>query len=184
VPAPSTDARILDAALAAIAGGGLAGLGLEQVAGRAGVSRQTVYRRFGSRDGLVRAVVAREEQRLLDAVLAAAAGHDDLERALAAAIAALLRGAVEHPLLQRLLAEEPAALLPLLASRDAGVLDTARGAVAAVLRGRGVHPSRAAVAADVLARVLLSSAIDPPAGAPEAVAADLASFVVRGLGAG
>ena len=62
----STEQGILDATLDVVSRVGLARLALDDVARQAGVSRQTVYRYFGSRDGLVRAVILREEQILFD----------------------------------------------------------------------------------------------------------------------
>jgi AcrR family transcriptional regulator len=182
--AARTDQVILDATLSVLADVGLARLSLEEVASRAGVSRQTLYRWFGSREGLVTATVRREEERLLGLVLAETAPHPDLEGALRAALEAVLRWTGGHPLLGPLLASEPEGLLPLLASGDAEVLPSARAAVRGVLGDRLPAGADAAAAADLLSRLMLSYAIDPPTADPAAVAADLAALLVRGLGAG
>ncbi|WP_370327453.1 TetR/AcrR family transcriptional regulator [Euzebya sp.] len=181
--AGDTGTQILDATLEVLADVGLARLGLEDVAVRAGVSRQTVYRWFGNRRGLVAATVLREEQRLLAEVTATAAAHDGLTEALTAALTALLTWTREHPLLGRLLAEEADLLLPPLASGDATVLAVGRAAIIEVLADRlggGADPT---TAADVLARVMLSYAIDPPTDPPEVVAAAIAHLLVHGIGA-
>jgi AcrR family transcriptional regulator len=52
-----TAAAILDAARTLVAAGPAAGVSVGAVARRAGVSRITVYNRFGSRAGLLRAIV-------------------------------------------------------------------------------------------------------------------------------
>jgi AcrR family transcriptional regulator len=57
-----TRTRILDAANALLLERGYHGVGLASVASVAGVSRQTVYDQFGSKPGLLRAMVARSEE--------------------------------------------------------------------------------------------------------------------------
>ena len=57
-----TRERILDAARTLFAEAGFHGVGLEEVARRADVSRKTVYYQFGSKRGLLEAVVADVEQ--------------------------------------------------------------------------------------------------------------------------
>src|SRR5688572_28914213 len=96
-PAPTAD-RILDAAFATMAAHGLHRLSLEDVAREAGLSRQTVYRYFGSKDALVTAVILREEEGFLDRMAEAIESHADLRPAMEAAIVAGLRAAREHPL--------------------------------------------------------------------------------------
>ena len=51
-----TRRRILDAARRSLAGGKSADLGLDAIAGAAGVSRVTIYNQFGSRSGLLEAL--------------------------------------------------------------------------------------------------------------------------------
>jgi AcrR family transcriptional regulator len=57
-----TRARILDAANKLLLEGGYHGVGLEMVARAAGVTRQTVYDQFGSKAGLLGAMIARSEE--------------------------------------------------------------------------------------------------------------------------
>ncbi len=72
VGAGRTAATILDAARRLFLRDGLDGVNLEQVGRAAGVSRQTVYNQFGSKDALFRAVIdrhwsaIREETKALD----------------------------------------------------------------------------------------------------------------------
>ena len=58
-----TRERILEAARSLFAAAGFHGAGLEEVARRADVSRKTVYYQFGSKRGLLEAVVADAERR-------------------------------------------------------------------------------------------------------------------------
>ncbi len=55
--------RILDAARSLFAEAGFHGVGVEEVARRADVARKTVYYQFGSKRGLLEAVLANVEQR-------------------------------------------------------------------------------------------------------------------------
>jgi AcrR family transcriptional regulator len=110
----ATSERILDAALACAAELGLTQLTLEEVATRAEVSRQTVYRHFGRREALISAVIVREESALLATVQAATQAASTLPEAVEIAVVELYRQARAHPLLDRLLRDEPGAILPYL----------------------------------------------------------------------
>ena len=68
--------RLLDGALRCVASIGLGRLTVEDVAEASAVSRQTVYRYFGSRDALIEAVILREEQVLLARLTAAVQRHE------------------------------------------------------------------------------------------------------------
>jgi len=57
-----TRTRILDAGNRLLLEGGYHGVGLEMVARAAGVTRQTVYDQFGSKSGLLGAMIARSEE--------------------------------------------------------------------------------------------------------------------------
>lgn len=177
--APSaTHAAILDATLDVLARVGIAKLALEEVAATAGVSRQTVYRHFGSRDGLLSAAIVREEEMLLGLVDAATAGVDDVEVAVRVGLAAALHGADDHPLLQRLLTSEPEALLPFLTLGSGPVLSIVGPAIATVVERRAPHlaPPELEFLGDALGRVVVSYAISPR-GDVEDTAARLAGMV-------
>lgn len=80
-----TRLRILDAANRLLLERGYHGVGLETVADAAGVSRQTVYDQFGSKTGLLSAMIARsEEQAGLPERLAKVREQSDGTRMLAA----------------------------------------------------------------------------------------------------
>jgi AcrR family transcriptional regulator len=190
-----TRTRILDAALAVIDRKGLARLSLEDVAAEAGVSRQTVYRHVGGRDGLITATILREEEAFLDS-LRTVVGQDraggpasTLRSTLAAAIRLALEEARRHPLLGRLLETEPAALLPFLIDGRGPVLSAARTVVVDLL-GTWVPDLRDRqldLVAEACTRLIVSYAISPPDDDLEALATGLARLIadgVRGGGAG
>ena len=162
---------------------GLGRLTVEDVSREAEVSRQTVYRYFGNRDGLVNAVILREEETLIARMVAAGEGHSDLRPALEAALREALLAAREHPLLDRLLASEPEALLPFLTTGRGPVLSAARPVVAEVLGAYVPHVGEAQLelVADVAARLLVSYAIDPPDADVDDTASGLADLIVNGV---
>jgi AcrR family transcriptional regulator len=180
--APTRD-RILEAAFSVVCQHGLGRLSLEDVAREAELSRQTVYRYFGSKQALIEAVVLREEEQFIQRILAATDEHADVRPALEAAITAALVAAREHPLLDRLLATEPEALLPLLMTGKGPVLPAARTALEALFARRLPHlsPGDAWRVADATTRLFISYAINPPEDSSEAVAAGLADLILNGL---
>ena len=183
MPTGATHDRILDAANAALVAHGLARLSLEDVAREAGMSRQTVYRYFASKDVLVTAAILREEQALLGLMAHAVAEHRELRPAMEAAIVAGLTAAREHPLLDRLLATEPEALLPFLTTGGGPVLSAARPVIQSLLEDRLPHVSTPILrrVADAATRLFISYAINPPDDDVEDVAAGLADLVLNGL---
>lgn len=160
----STRDSILDATLRVAGNVGLARLSMEDVATDAGVSRQTIYRYFESRQVLIEQAILREEAVFIESMMAAAAAHDDLERALAASVETSLKLADEHPLLQRLLAEDPETLLPFLIGGRGPVISAAEPVVRELLTRRrpGVPEQRARLAAEVATRLLLSFLVARP----------------------
>jgi AcrR family transcriptional regulator len=185
VSAADTHDRILEAALTVMTRHGLARLALEDVAREARVSRQTVYRYVGSRDGLIAETILREEQAFLDRMRAAAAGCADLGGALEASICSALTSAREHPLLDRLLASEPEVLLPFLTDGSGPVLSAARTAVAELFARYlpQLDADARAVAADAATRLIVSYAISPSATPTAELAAHLAALLEAGVAA-
>jgi AcrR family transcriptional regulator len=182
VTGPARD-RLLDAAVEAAAIHGLAKLSVGDVAKHAGLSRQTLYKHFPSKDVLIAEAVLRETETMVAAITAAAEPFEAPEEALEAAILTTLRLTREHPLLDRLVRTEPEALLPLLITDDGPVIAAVRRVVEAVIGER--LPELSDVdrrrAADLLGRVLISYAITPPDDPPEVVAAFLARLTVEGV---
>ncbi|MFB9393683.1 TetR/AcrR family transcriptional regulator [Streptomyces coeruleoprunus] len=102
---PTAREALLDAALAALADLPWSAVRMVDVAAAAGLSRQTLYNEFGSKDGLARALVRREADACLAAVeRAAAAGPPgDAAERLAALADWLVARATARPLLRALL---------------------------------------------------------------------------------
>lgn len=178
-----TRTRILDAALELIGRQGVARTSLEDVAAGAGVSRQTVYRHAGSRDGLLTLLVLREEERLLGRLREVVAGQHELRAALEAAIGVALRFARDHPLFGRLAQTEPAALLPILLDGQGPVLTAARAVVADLLQTWTPHlePTQRQRAAEACTRLIVSYAVSPSGDDLDVICRDLAGLVAEGV---
>lgn len=181
--ATTTRARILDATLDLVSEEGLARVALESVGRRAGVSRQTVYRHFGNRQGLIERMILREQQRLMQRMDEAASLHHDLGPALEAAIAAGLEAIRAHPLLDRIVETEPGELLPFLATGRGPVQPAARAVLTDQLHQLApeLDAELAAFLADTLTRVLVSYALNPPSEPPAVVAKRLVPLVLHGV---
>jgi AcrR family transcriptional regulator len=177
-----TRARIMDAAFRAVAAFGLSRFTMEDVAREAGLSRQSVYRYYDSKDALVTQLVFREEEAFLNGARAAYAHHDDLEAAIEDSVLFCLQLARRHPLLDRLLASEPELLLPYLTTRGGGVLQNARSVMEELASAwPGVDGSLVHRAADLAARAILSYALTPPDDPPEVVAREIARILSKAL---
>jgi AcrR family transcriptional regulator len=182
LPATDTRARILDGAYRAVSTFGLARLTVDDAARFAGVSRQTVYRYFDSKDRLIAALVLREEEAFLEGVRAANERHPDLEDAMAEAVLFCLRTARAPPLLDRLLASEPETLLPYLTTRGAGLIARARAVIEEMAAARsGVRSELLHRTADVAVRAMISYALTPTDDDPEDVARELARIMASAL---
>jgi AcrR family transcriptional regulator len=165
-----TDDRIMDATLAELAVSGLGALVVEDVARRARVTRMTVYRRFGDRQRLIEATLARESTRLLEAVAAAddpaAAPVDRIVRTLTTSLTVARR----HPLVAHWLATDPGELLDAVLANDGAVLRAGAAYVAATIRGasgmsragRGAKAPEVARTAELLVRLYAGLVLMPP----------------------
>lgn len=151
-PPSDADDRILDAALAEFAAYGTARATMEDVGRRAGVSRITVFRRFGSKDALVERLLRRELERFLAAVERRFdAVHDPAERIVEAFVACVRAGA-EHPLVARMARVEAGVAFERLFRGDPAPVDLGRAFVARHLRA-DLPRKRADAVADVLVRL-------------------------------
>jgi AcrR family transcriptional regulator len=160
-----TSEKILDAALAQFEEFGLRRTTMEDVAGRAGVSRVTIYRRFPSKDGLIEAVLLREALGFFAELDAAVEPYEATDDRLVEGFAFTLDFLRDHALLQRLLRSEPDALLPHLTIEGGPIIAAARTFLAErlgqeVLEGR-LPPLDVEVAGELLSRVVLSFILTP-----------------------
>lgn len=118
----ATAVRILDATLTEVAAHGVDGLTTERVARRARVSRVTVYRRFGDRQGLVNAMTMREGRRLADGIAAAMAGTRSPGEQFVEGFVTAIRIARGHPVISRTALLEPGELIAAGLADDAALL--------------------------------------------------------------
>jgi AcrR family transcriptional regulator len=182
MPALETPNRILEAAFDRVMSVGVARTTVEDVARAAGVTRQTVYRYFPTKDNLVQMLMAHEAERLMEGVRGPLESTPNLEDALARSILFCLRFAREHPLLERVLATDTDMLLPYLTTRADPVIERARSMLIDVLKRRdGVRADLVYACADTAVRTVLSFALTPPSDPPEVVGRDLARVIARAL---
>ena len=182
--------RLLDAGAELLRARSWAQVTMAEIAAAAGVSRQTLYNEFGTRDEFGQALLIREGSRLLDAVEETIAAHaDDPLAALTAGLECFLTTATTDPFVRLLLGDDgTGGLLPLVTTQSRPVLDWASERVAATIRSQ--WPQAAAVDLDVLADTLVRLAIshvtaprDPPARTAEAITGLLAPSIERMLAA-
>jgi len=149
---------------------------MAEIAGAAGVSRQTLYNEFGTRDEFGQALVIREGGRFLDAVEQAIDEHaDDPLVALTAALEQFLTIAHEDPLVRLLLADDgTAGLLPLLTTQSGPVVEWASRRLADTIHQHWpvVARSDLDLLADALVRLAISH-VTAPREAPERTAASI-----------
>ena len=177
-----TASRILSAAFDCISDVGLGRTTVEDVARAAGITRQTVYRYFPSKDHLITALVLREEEKILDGIRAAFEADPDLESSLRDGLLFCLRFVREHPLLDRLLSTDPETLLPYLTVRAAPAIRRARDVFKQLIVQKAwVRANIVDAAVDAAVRVALSYALTPPDRSPEVVARDLAQILTMAL---
>lgn len=105
-----TARRILSEAEALFAGRGYAGVGLEEIADAASVTRGAVYHHFGSKKGLFEAVAGRTQQKVADAVVQAAARQPNSWEGLRAGCRAFLTASLSDGARRILLVDAPSVL--------------------------------------------------------------------------
>lgn len=142
---PTARETLLEAAHAAVRAQPWTGVRMVDVAASAGVSRQTLYNEFGSKEGLGAALVSRLVEDFLDgtarAVSEAGRSGADPARCCAAAAGWMLRTAREEPIVHAALTGCWGARMPLPAPArhaPAGVAPGEPGQLAVVLRNRAV----------------------------------------------
>lgn len=163
---------------------------MSDIASAAGVSRQTLYKEFGSRNEFGLAFVIHEGERFLDDVEAAIGQHlDDPRAAVAAALELFLRTAGEDPLIGILLSDDgTGGMLPFVTTRGMPVVRWATERLTAAIEAGWSKAAGADVAllSESLVRLAISY-ITNPAESPQGTAASvtdlLGPFIDRALGA-
>jgi AcrR family transcriptional regulator len=162
---------------------------MADIAGAAGVSRQTLYKEFGSRDEFAQAFVIHEGERFLDGVEAAVREHlNDPREAVNAALGAFLQAAGEDPLVRVLLSDDGAGgMLPFVTTQGMPVVHWATARLGGVIEEGWPQapPAKVRLLAETLVRLAISY-ITAPGDSPETTAAHtgelLGPFIDEALG--
>jgi AcrR family transcriptional regulator len=142
---------------------------MADVAKAAGVSRQTLYNEFGSREEFAQAFVLRDGDRFLAAVEEAIDEHDDPAAALAAAFEVFLTAASDDPLVRAVISGDGTDdLLRLVTTQGMPLIERTSDRLAAMVVSRWpeVQATGAALISECLVRLAISFAVLPasPAG--------------------
>ena len=180
--------RLLDAGRDQLSDRPWAQVTMAEIAAAAGVSRQTLYNEFGTRDEFGQALVMREGSRFLDGVEEAIARHaDDPLAALTSALEQFLTAA-EHDLFVRLLLGDDGTggTLPLVTTQSGPVLDWASARLITAIRAHwaGVPTGDLEPLADMLVRLAISHVAaprEPPRRTAAAITRLLAPSIERML---
>lgn len=165
-PAPELD-RALDATAACLARHGLARTSMTDLAREMGVARSTLYRHFGSVEEAAWALLARESWRFFDAfgeVAVSGAGP----RSVIDLAAQFVRFASTHPVMARLLHDEPDFVGRVVTRHMAALVDYAAAVVTplvAAAMDNGVISRRGpGRLAQWMGRVVAICILAPPSG--------------------
>lgn len=177
---------IVDAVDALVRSRGWSATTMSDVAAAAGVSRQTVYNEFGSRQALVEAYVLREIEALIGGVAEGIrASADDAHAAMRQAFTRFLELASDEPLVQAIASDAGGAELPGLLTALGRSVAKERISRLIVEVWPQVTMEDAELLAESMARLAISHALLPTAPAPEtaeAVTRMVAPFIDQMLG--
>ena len=180
--------RLLDAAAAAFREQGWRRLTMAKIADRAGVSRQTVYNEFGTKQQMAEQLIMRELETFLAIVSDRFAAEDEFVPAVRSAVEGALVTAQRNPLLRSVLESEQngdADLLPIIVQSQ-WLVDRASAFLVELVAGRfpelPMPADRLEVALESVVRLVLSH-ITRPSRSPEETADDMA-FIVAAVLAG
>ena len=180
--------RLLDAAADAFREEGWRRLTMAKIADRAGVSRQTVYNEFGTKQQMAEQLIMRELETFLAIVSEQFEAEDEFVPAVRSAVAGALVTAQRNPLLRSVLESEQngdADLLPIIVQSQ-WLVDRASAFLVELVAGRfpelPMPADRLEVALESVVRLVLSH-ITRPSRSPEETADDMA-FIVAAVLAG
>ncbi|HWB67027.1 MAG TPA: helix-turn-helix domain-containing protein [Mycobacteriales bacterium] len=179
--------QLLAVAEAVFAERGIRAVSMDEIAERAGVTKPLLYDHFGSKDGLVAAVVEQAGQVLADTVLAAVAEAPDAETALACGLRAYFgfiddRRSAWHALLAD--AATPG-------SQAGAALDRIRDRQAELIAGllQPEAPAASGETARLYAEIIvgaterLAARIEPPVGSVDNLTRHVMDVIWQGLDA-
>lgn len=154
--------RILDAAYDLTCARGWHKVTMSDLAAEAGLSRQSVYNEFGSREGVAAALVHREVVRFMTIVDASLSSGGTLPEAINRTAQAVFTQADGNPLLRAVLTGDDSSLMPLLNST--AVINVAKSHV------QQHFPDLDPDVVDVLVRVVVSHVMAPDPDRPDLTA--------------
>ncbi|KAA1416813.1 TetR/AcrR family transcriptional regulator [Nocardioides humilatus] len=164
-----TDALITSDVVELVRARGWARVTMGALARAAGVSRQTLYNRFGSRESVAEAYVVREIDLAFDAAFTVVGAYEDPTDALAAAVDVLLAQVARSLAGALSAASEPDRFIALTSLTLAHGVERLADLVGWLRADLPVADRRAV--ADVLCRLIVSNAMVPPEDRGDAVAA-------------
>jgi AcrR family transcriptional regulator len=171
---------LLDAACHELEGRRWADITMADIATAAGVSRQTLYKEFGSREEFAQELVLREAERFLGSVDGAVKARlHDASAALAAAFEVFLTAAAENPLVSAIVHEEGAEeLLALFTTHGSPLVERAAERLTTVMVSGWplIKHEDAELLSDCLVRLAISYAALPK-GSADATAAEVATLL-------
>ena len=157
--------RALDGALGAFLDFGIRRTSVNEIARRSGVSPATLYRWYGSKDGIVAAVAIRETRRFLEDLEAQVDPHGPPEDQLAEVSVMVARRLRDQPLLRRLIETEPDDILPRLTTHGWPIIragaDYLTGHIQRLMDEGQLERFDPAPLAELLARVTHSLLLTP-----------------------
>lgn len=164
-PPPELD-PYLDAASRCFARYGLFRTSVQDVSKEVGVNRTTVYRQVGGIDQMARLLFLREAHRMLEALLVLASERRGPD-AVVTLVESLVVQTRSHPVIAKLLADEPEAVVTLV-TQNASIANRLADIVAVVV-GSAIDAGDLAdrdrdVLAQWLVRIVLSLVIELPPG--------------------
>jgi len=133
------------------------------VAARAGLSRQTLYRHFQTKDGLAAVLALREQEAFLDETREAFRTHETIPEAIVAAATLGLKRAESHPLLRQMFGDPDSGLLPYVTTRALPLMTRAAALTAELIvkMDPTIDPESVGLLADVLTRQVFSHTLTP-----------------------
>ncbi len=177
---------LLDAARAELEHRPWSEVTMAEVAAKAGVSRQTLYKEFGSREEFAQVFVLREAQRFIGAVEGALDAHlEDPKAALAAAFGLFLTAAGEDPLIRAAIAGS-GEMLPFVTTQGQPLVEGAAERLGAAIAERWPQAAAhdTALLAECLVRLAISYTtlpIDPAGMTASSIAELLGPFIEHAL---
>src|SRR6201996_6920884 len=179
----ATGARVLEAAVQVLVDFGFKRATVELVAKYAGVSHMTIYRRWPSKNELLRAAVLREFTTVFDTAVRDLDDRGTFDDRVVRAFTAVVWSLRNHPLMTRELTTEPETVLPFLTTASAPAMQTALAFVAHRLRrsaqASGLDLTDPEALADILVRLAHSVLLVPHPDRPLTTRIDIEDYAQR-----